>query len=194
MFVPAVGGAGVAPFMRYTYHNVPTAPRAAGGLSAAANAPASSGAVGAGPACQRAAGDEELLSKLGLYVPKDGSNGRETAAVDQAAKTGQCQTCKNRKYQDQSNDAGVSFKSPAHISPQNASAVVRAHEQEHVVNAYNNAEQQGRKVVSAQVSLTYDICPECGRLYVSGGVTQVKTISKDDEAVSIQSDAPGSIE
>ena len=39
----------------------------------------------------------------------------------------ECQTCKNRKYQDGS-DEMVSFKSAAHISPESAAARVRAHE------------------------------------------------------------------
>ena len=41
----------------------------------------------------------------------------------------ECETCKNRKYQDGSNEM-VSFKSASHISPQASSSRVRAHEQE----------------------------------------------------------------
>ena len=47
----------------------------------------------------------------------------------------ECETCKNRKYQDGS-DEMVSFKSAAHISPEASASRVRAHEQEHVSNAY----------------------------------------------------------
>ncbi len=50
----------------------------------------------------------------------------------------ECETCKNRKYQDGSNEM-VSFKAAAHISPEAAGAAVRAHEGEHVSNAYNKA-------------------------------------------------------
>lgn len=39
----------------------------------------------------------------------------------------ECQTCKNRKYQDGS-DENVSFKSASHISPASSGARVRAHE------------------------------------------------------------------
>ena len=46
----------------------------------------------------------------------------------------ECQTCKERKYQDGS-DENVSFKSAQHISPEAAAARVRGHEQEHVSNA-----------------------------------------------------------
>ena len=64
----------------------------------------------------------------------------------------ECETCKNRKYQDGSNEM-VSFKSASHISPQASSSRVRAHEQEHVTNAYNKAAQNNGKVLSATVSL-----------------------------------------
>ena len=52
----------------------------------------------------------------------------------------ECETCKNRKYQDGS-DEMVSFKSAAHISPEASASRVRAHEQEHVSNAYKKAAQ-----------------------------------------------------
>ncbi len=85
-----------------------------------------------------------------------------------------CQTCKNRKYVDGSDEANVSFKSAAHISPEAAGGAVRAHEGQHVANAYNKAATGNGKVVSASVSIHMDICPECGRSYVSGGVTRTQ--------------------
>ena len=86
----------------------------------------------------------------------------------------ECQTCKNRKYVDGSNESNVSFKSAAHISPQSASAEVRTHEGEHVANAYSDASQNNGQVVSATVSIHTSICPECGRTYVSGGTTNTQ--------------------
>ncbi len=83
---------------------------------------------------------------------------------------GECKTCKNRKYQDGS-DEMVSFKSAAHISPDAAPAAVRAHEGEHVSNAYKDAAMNNGKVVNAAVSIHTSKCPECGRTYVSGGTT-----------------------
>ena len=80
----------------------------------------------------------------------------------------ECETCKNRKYQDGS-DEMVSFKAAAHISPQAAGAAVRGHEQEHVSNAYKKAAANNGKVLRASVSIHTSICPECGRSYVSGG-------------------------
>lgn len=95
--------------------------------------------------------------------------------------TEECQTCKSRKYKDGS-DEMVSFKSPAHISPESAASAVRAHEQEHVNNAYAKAATGNGKVLSASVSLKTAVCPECGRSYVSGGTTstQIKYYNEDN--------------
>ena len=82
----------------------------------------------------------------------------------------ECQTCKNRKYQDGSNE-NVSFKAAAHVSPQAAGSAVRSHEGEHVSNAYTKAAKEGGKVIRASVSIHTSVCPECGRTYVSGGTT-----------------------
>lgn len=93
----------------------------------------------------------------------------------------ECQTCKRRKYQDGS-DEMVSFKSAAHISPESAAARVRAHEQEHVSNAYKKAAENDGKVISASVSIQTAVCPECGRTYVSGGTThtQIKYYNEEN--------------
>ena len=66
----------------------------------------------------------------------------------------------------------VSFKSAAHISPEASAARVMSHEMEHVSNAYEKAAEKGGKVISCGVSLKTAICPECGRSYVSGGLTR----------------------
>jgi len=93
----------------------------------------------------------------------------------------ECQTCKERKYQDGS-DEMVSFKAASHISPQASAARVRGHEQEHVSNAYKKAAQQDGKVLQASVSLKTAVCPECGRSYVAGGTTATKIqYSKEQE-------------
>ena len=61
-----------------------------------------------------------------------GNPGASTSrASGSKSSQGECQTCKNRKYQDGS-DEMVSFKSAAHISPNASGSRVRAHEQEHV--------------------------------------------------------------
>lgn len=93
----------------------------------------------------------------------------------------ECQTCKNRKYKDGS-DEMVSFKTPTRISPESAAAAVRAHEQEHVSNAYAKAATNNGKVIAASVSIHTAICPECGRTYISGGTThtQIKYYNEDN--------------
>ncbi len=93
----------------------------------------------------------------------------------------ECETCKNRKYQDGS-DEMVSFKSATHISPEAAGAAVRSHEQEHVSNAYKDAAMNNGKVLRASVSIHTSVCPECGRSYVSGGTTntQIKYYNEDN--------------
>ncbi|HKM20749.1 MAG TPA: hypothetical protein VJZ01_01760 [Lachnospiraceae bacterium] len=92
----------------------------------------------------------------------------------------ECETCANRKYQDGS-DEMVSFKSAAHISPEASASKVRAHEQEHVANAYSKAAQKNGKVVQANVSLQTAVCPECGRSYVSGGTTKTQIKYSNEE-------------
>ena len=99
------------------------------------------------------------------------TNPEEIKKPGRASSPEECQTCKERKYQDGSNEGNVSFKSAAHISRNAAGAVVRAHEGEHVANAYAKAEKNNGKVINASVSIHTAVCPECGRTYVSGGTT-----------------------
>lgn len=87
----------------------------------------------------------------------------------------ECKTCKERKYQDGSDDPGVSFKTPTHVDPRQASAAVRGHELEHVVRERAQAEKEGRRVISQSVTMQTGICPECGRVYTAGGVTRTVT-------------------
>ena len=87
----------------------------------------------------------------------------------------ECKTCAERKYQDGSDDPGVSFKTAAHIAPEQAAAKVRSHEYEHVSRDQAKARREDRKVVSQSVTIHTSICPECGKAYVSGGVTNTVT-------------------
>ena len=101
-------------------------------------------------------------------------NGRKSSPEE-------CETCKNRKYQDGSNEM-VSFKAAGHIDPNSAASVVMSHEQEHVSNAYQKAELGNGEVVRASVRLKTDVCPECGRTYISGGETstQIRYYNEDN--------------
>lgn len=86
--------------------------------------------------------------------------------------TYECETCKNRKYQDGSNDPGVSFKAPTRVSPERAAFAIRAHEAEHVAHARVKAQKEDQEIVSQSVSYRTSVCPECGRVYMSGGTTR----------------------
>lgn len=136
------------------------------------------------------------MSTLNISGPSYGSYGTygNTSAYgnnyDEKAKAGmpgigpqeECQTCKNRKYQDGSDEHNVSFKSATHVSPEAAGAQVRAHEQQHVSNAYKKAAMDNGKVMQASVAIHTSICPECGRSYVSGGTTttQIKYYNEEN--------------
>ncbi len=90
----------------------------------------------------------------------------------------ECETCRNRRYQDVSDDPGVSFQSAAKINPAAAYSAVKAHENQHVARNKNEAERKGAKISYQTVTIHRNICPECGKSYVSGGVT--KTVTKAD--------------
>lgn len=94
----------------------------------------------------------------------------------------ECQTCKNRRYQDGSNDPGVSFKSPTKLSPEQAATAVYAHEREHYTREDAKAKEEGREVVSNEIRLFTAVCPECGKAYVSGGETRTATRKREEQA------------
>lgn len=104
-----------------------------------------------------------------------------------AADNGECQTCKNRKYQDGSDDPGVSFKSPSKIAPGSAESAVRAHEYEHVNRNQAKAAREGQEIVYQNVRIKHGICPECGEDYVAGGLTTavIKSKPKTDERFEV---------
>ena len=77
----------------------------------------------------------------------------------------ECATCSSRTYVDGSDDPGVSFKTPAKISPEASFALVSAHEQEHVVNERSDAVAEDREVVAQSVQICISICQECGQSY-----------------------------
>lgn len=147
-----IGGLGA--YSPYQYLQAGGFGEAAGGHGAAAV----SGGAGAGRAA-----DEDSIKKAGRKSSPE-----------------ECQTCKERKYQDGS-DENVSFKAASHISPESAGARVRAHEQEHVSNAYAKAARDNGKVLSASVSIHTAVCPECGRTYVSGGTTNTMIKYSNEE-------------
>lgn len=116
-------------------------------------------------------------ANVGFVTPVNADN---TIANSGKVAPVECQTCKNRRYQDGS-DEMVSFKTPGKISPGESYAKVRSHEQEHVTNAVAEGNKPGKELVSASVSLKTAICPECGRSYIAGGTTRtvMKTYGSD---------------
>jgi len=103
----------------------------------------------------------------------------DVKAPGKTSSPSECQTCKERKYQDGS-DEMVSFKAATHISPESAGAAVRGHEQEHVSNAYKKASMNNGKVLNASVAIKTAVCPECGRTYVAGGTTTTQIKYSED--------------
>lgn len=101
------------------------------------------------------------------------------------SEVGVCKICASRTYQDGSNDIGVSFKSPTRIDPSSAPSLVASHEQEHVANNQRSAEKNGGEVIFQNVTLTTNICPECKRVYVSGGVTKAAIASSSNKGNNI---------
>ena len=112
---------------------------------------------------------------------KIGAEGAQAAVED-----GKCQTCEKRKYQDGSDDMGVSFQTPTRVAPEQAAAAVRGHENEHVVREQAKAQREDRRVVSQSVTLHTDICPDCGKVYISGGTTRTVTAAEREQQVEQQ--------
>lgn len=137
------------------------------------------------PAANRAAQAAAASPSHNPTAQPEGADKASAGALSGALGKGrfdhnECQTCKNRRYQDGSDDPGVSFKTPGKIDADNAQSVVRSHEYEHVARERSKALRTGREVVSQSVSLHTGICPECGRVYVSGGTTRTVTKKSDE--------------
>jgi hypothetical protein len=126
------------------------------------------------------------ISPEGMAAYKKSKETEDVKSVEELAAMTECQTCKNRKYQDGSNDPSVSFQTPTRISPGQSAAMVMAHEQEHVSHEQAKAEQEDRKIISQTVTLESSICPECGRVYISGGVT--RTVTAEDKSKGASED------
>ena len=126
-------------------------------------------------------GQEEQIPGLpGQEEAGEAALGAESA--QDALKQGECETCEKRKYQDGSDDMGVSYQTPTNIKPEQAASAVRGHEMEHVYREQAKADREGRKVVSQSVTMHSEICPECGKSFVSGGTTRTVTKAETDNA------------
>ena len=105
--------------------------------------------------------------------------------IDSILGPNQCETCNNRRYVDQSNDSSVSFQAPTRVAPSQAASAVASHEREHIVNEQARAERDDRRVISQSVRLNTSICPECGKVYISGGSARTVTGSKPDNGPEV---------
>lgn len=111
------------------------------------------------------------ISNISRVTPVNTDNTVDSSSKVQPV---ECQTCKERKYVDGSNDPDVSFKTPGHISPESSYAKVSSHEREHVANAVAEGAKPNAQLVSSTVTLKMGVCPECGRSYVAGGLTKTQ--------------------
>ncbi|MBR1443303.1 MAG: hypothetical protein IJ583_07205 [Firmicutes bacterium] len=110
------------------------------------------------------------------HLTKEQEEQLSSAEIKNLKKSGkvECETCKNRKYQDGSDDSGVSYQTPTNISPEESEAKVMAHEREHVVRNAAAARKEGGTAIST-VTTQKAVCPECGRIYTAGGLTKTTT-------------------
>ncbi len=105
----------------------------------------------------------------------DAKDANNNSALNNNDKKKECQTCKNRKYKDGSNDPGVSYKTPTKINSGSAATAVRRHEYEHVNREQAKARREGKEILFQSVTIHTAICPECGKAYISGGTTKTAT-------------------
>ncbi len=137
----------------------------------------------AAPGYRQGADPAELAIRGRIqYVNPDEltAQAQKGASAQEVMEEGECQTCKERKYQDGSDDPGVSFKTPTNLTPEQAASAVRGHEMEHVVREQAKAQREDREVVSQSVTYHNAICPECGKVYVSGGTTRTSTRAAEE--------------
>lgn len=113
-------------------------------------------------------GGYDLTGRYPAATAKTGQAGEVEKTVTGSK---ECQTCKNRKYVDGSNESDVSFKAPGHVSPEASYGAVTAHEQQHVSNAIAKGSEENKELVSASVRIKMERCPECGKVYAAGGET-----------------------
>jgi hypothetical protein len=110
------------------------------------------------------------------------NNQTEAGQVNMDAQAiGECATCATRRYQDDSLDGGVSMQQPTHVSIHNAASAVIGHEREHQGREARFAEEDGREIIYNEIHISTCICPECGRVFVSGGENRVMTRERNEQ-------------
>ena len=109
-----------------------------------------------GPVLREGADPAEMAVRMRIrpYEEAGAANAPEKALEDNRAagvesaqaalEEGKCETCEKRKYQDGSDDMGVSFQTPTRVAPEQVASAVRGHEQEHVVREQAKARREAR--------------------------------------------------
>ncbi len=119
----------------------------------------------------------------GKELPGSEQNKGEAAkTMEEIYEETHCSACESRRYQDGSDDPGVSFKFATKLNPYSATAAVRAHEYQHVRHHQMQADKQDRKIISQTVMLRTRRCPECGKMYTAGGTTKTVTAAYREQA------------
>ena len=137
---------------------------------------------------KKAEEEKQKIEEKELVEKEERKDNEETKSARETMEEEECQTCEERKYQDGSDDPGVSFKTPGHIDADVAGSVVRGHEMEHVNREQTKAKVENREVLRQSVTLHNAICPECGKVYISGGTTRTVT-AQMQKPQSIDKDA-----
>ncbi len=117
-------------------------------------------------------------------MPGGQENGDGAKTMEEIEEETGCPVCENRKYQDGSDDPGVSLKFATKLNPHAATAAIRAHEYQHVRRHQMEADKQDRKIISQTVMLRTRRCPCCGKMYTAGGTTKTVTAACRDYAQS----------
>jgi hypothetical protein len=119
-----------------------------------------------------------MFQNYQTIMPNANNSSAANAAYEAA--NAECSTCDSRTYQDVSNDGGVSFQSPTHISPGQSFSAVMSHEREHQSRESMKAQNNGSDVIMNIVRVFMGTCEECGTVYTAGGETKTVTASRSD--------------
>jgi len=117
----------------------------------------------------------------GALTPENNDKSQQTIPKTDKIEKLECVTCSSRRYMDESNDPGVSFKTPTKLTPQQASTAVISHEREHYTRENAKSELENKQVLSNTIQIFTSICPECHQPYVSGGETTTRTRQQQDK-------------
>jgi hypothetical protein len=85
------------------------------------------------------------------------------------------------------------MQTPTRLSPDAAAAAVAQHENQHVAHEKQKAERNGQ-IAHSTVTIKTSVCPDCGRIYVSGGETRTTISDTKKTAPPQEQDKGGAID